>query len=142
MRPELEAHASKSPKANAQDGLHGARLLPHQPPGRRTRKALPFSVEIRRLHALGYTLEAIRQALSEVGVSVSRSTVHREASRRAAPATLAVAIKHADTADTVTPAPLVSSRSTNTASQSGKDVAEAFFNAHPSNPLFPTKENS
>jgi len=153
LRPELEAHASKSPKAIAQDGPQVVRLLPHQPPGRRTRKALPFSVEIRRLHALGYTLEAIRQALSEVGVSVSRSTVHREASRRAAPATLAVAIEHADTVGTETQAPWVSephqagmahdsSRSTNTASQSGKDVAEAFFNAHPSNPLFPTQESS
>ena len=102
---------------------------------------------------MGYTLEAIRQALSEVGVSVSRSTVHREASRRAAPATLAVAIEHADTGGAGTPVPLGSdlpqagmahdsSRSTNTASQSGKDVAEAFFNAHPSNPLFPTKETS
>ena len=51
------------------------------PPGRCTRKALPFADEIHRLYATGYTLEAIRQALSAAGVTVSRSTVHREVAR-------------------------------------------------------------
>lgn len=143
--------ASVSPSEIAQDGPHVVRLLPNQPPGRCTRKALPFAHEIRRLHAMGYTLEAIRQALSEVGVSVSRSTVHREANRRAALAPLPAAIKPADKAGLGTPALLQSeltqaaeardcSRSTNTDSQSGKESAEAFFNAHHSNPLFPAQE--
>lgn len=63
------------------DGLGGVRLVPDLPPGRCTRKALPFADEIRRLYAAGYTLEAIRQALSAAGVTVSRSTVHREVTR-------------------------------------------------------------
>ena len=57
------------------------RLVPDMPPGRCTRKALPFADEIHRLYATGYTLEAIRQALSAAGVTVSRSTVHREVAR-------------------------------------------------------------
>lgn len=65
----------------ARDGQSSVRLLPNMPPGRCTRKALPFADEIHRLYATGYTLEAIRQALSAAGVTVSRSTVHREVAR-------------------------------------------------------------
>lgn len=139
--------------AFAQDGPNGVRLLPSQPPGRCTRKALPFADEIRRLHAMGYTLEAIRQALAAAGVSVSRSTVHREVRRRAAPTSLPFAIKHAEAASADTPALLQSNpthatrardppRSTNTDNRIGKKGAEAFFTSHESNPLFPTKETS
>jgi hypothetical protein len=56
-------------------------LTPRLPPGRKSRKALAFADEIRRLRALGYTNEAIQQALADAGVKVSRSTVHREATR-------------------------------------------------------------
>lgn len=67
--------------AITRDGLGNIRLVPDMPPGRCTRKALPFADEIHRLYATGYTLEAIRQALSAAGVTVSRSTVHREVAR-------------------------------------------------------------
>lgn len=67
--------------AITRDGQVGMRLVPDMPPGRCTRKALPFADEIHRLYATGYTLEAIRQALSAAGVTVSRSTVHREVAR-------------------------------------------------------------
>lgn len=40
-----------------------------------------FAAEIHRLHADGYTCDEIRDALAEVGVVVSRSTVQREAAR-------------------------------------------------------------
>jgi hypothetical protein len=33
------------------------------------------------LHEQGYTFEAIREALADVGVVVSKSTVHREVAR-------------------------------------------------------------
>lgn len=59
-------------------------LTPRQPPGRKSRKARAFSTEIRRLRGLGYSTEAIREALADVGVHVSKSTVQREASRPAA----------------------------------------------------------
>ena len=102
---------------------------------------------------MGYTLQAIRQALSAAGVSVSRSTVHREATRRAEPASLPVTIQPAHRNATAMPAPSPAafspvaparkaSRSPTSGRLSGKDNAEAFFSAHPSNPLFPTKEIS
>lgn len=56
-------------------------LKPKLPPGRSSRKALRYVHEVRRLRAEGHTLESIRQALLDVGVSVSLSTVRREAAR-------------------------------------------------------------
>jgi hypothetical protein len=127
------------------------RLLPEQPPGRSTRKALPFADEIRRLHALGYTLEAIREALHAVGVSVSRSTVHREVRRSNRPVSLGiVTLRATPAADLPEVAPLSelplatrvrdSPRSGATDRLPSKEDAEAFFAAHESNPLFTTKE--
>jgi hypothetical protein len=153
---QMPAHAeapSASPSAFVQEGSSGIRLLPNQPPGRRTRKAFPFADEIRRLYAMGYTLEAIRQALSAAGVSVSRSTVHREVRRRTAPASLTSPIKHAEADGADTPALSQSDpthatrvrdppRSSHADVQIGKKGAEAFFTSHESNPLFPTKETS
>lgn len=57
------------------------RLTPRHQPGRITRKARAYASEIRRLHEAGYTLDAIREALADVGVKVSTSTVWRETKR-------------------------------------------------------------
>ena len=57
-------------------------LTPKGPPGRSSRKALLYAREVQRLRAEGYSLEAIRLALLDVGVTVSLSTVSREAARR------------------------------------------------------------
>jgi len=68
------------------------RLTPKRPPGRCTRKARAFEDEIARLRADGYTCAAIREALADVGVHVSSSTVQREVARhlrRCAPAAAA-----------------------------------------------------
>lgn len=128
-------------------------LLPDQPPGRSTRKALPFAAEIQRLHAMGYTLEAIREALCAVGVSVSRSTVHREVRRNSGPEP----VQGADLPANVgiepiqTPSPSLPPQVTRVQSPPrsepthvllGKQDAEAFFASHDSNPLSPTKETS
>lgn len=129
------------------------RLLPEQPPGRSTRKALPFADEIRRLHAMGYTLDAIREALHAVGVSVSRSTVHREVRRSNRPVPLGiVTLRATPAADRPEVAPLSapplatrvrdSPLSDATDRLPCKEDAEAFFAAHESNPLFTTKETS
>lgn len=56
-------------------------LQPRRPRGRSNRKALRYAHEVRRLRAAGHTLESIREALLDLGVSVSLSTVRREASR-------------------------------------------------------------
>lgn len=58
-----------------------SRLTPRQLPGRITRKARAYAPEILRLREAGYSLEAIREALTDAGVKVSRSTVWREAAR-------------------------------------------------------------
>jgi len=57
-------------------------LTPKRPPGRLSRKARAYADDIRRLYAEGYTLEAIREALAEQGVQVSKSTVQREVAWR------------------------------------------------------------
>lgn len=71
-RPEHEA---------ALDPGADRRLTPRQPPGRKTRKARAYASEILRLREAGYPLDGIRDALADVGVKVSSSTVHREAMR-------------------------------------------------------------
>jgi len=141
-------------------------LVPIRPPGPNARKARAFAVEILQLRAQGYTFEAIREALAGAGVHVSNSTVQREVARAAKrPAAIPpadatpssrgpspqtstpgafVRAKRRD--ESVAPAPPADHReegqSAFACGPSGKDIAEAFFNAHPSNPLFPTKETS
>lgn len=56
-------------------------LKPRRPPGRVDRKARQYAVDIQRLRTEGHSLEAIRLALLDVGVTVSVSTVRREAAR-------------------------------------------------------------
>jgi predicted DNA-binding protein (UPF0251 family) len=74
----LSDNSPSTERNGSQAGPCIVHLEPERPPGRCTRKALSYSDEIGRLHAAGYTLQAIRQALAKVGVNVSRSTVHRE----------------------------------------------------------------
>ena len=57
------------------------KLVPPTPPGRSTRKARAFALQMRELRAQGYTFESIRQALAAVGVQVSNATVQRELAR-------------------------------------------------------------
>lgn len=54
-------------------------LKPRQPPGSAKRRARAFSLQIADLQDQGYSLEAIREALADAGVTVSKSTVQREA---------------------------------------------------------------
>ena len=57
------------------------RLQPRNPPGHGKRKARRYANDIRNLRAEGHTYETIRLALLDAGVSVSLSTVIREANR-------------------------------------------------------------
>jgi len=57
------------------------RLQPRNPPGHGKRKARRYANDIRNLRAEGHTYETIRLALLDAGVSVSLSTVMREANR-------------------------------------------------------------
>ena len=57
-------------------------LQPKRPPGRADRKAAAYATEILRLRAEGYTYEAIREALVDVGIELSESALRREVRRR------------------------------------------------------------
>lgn len=159
---------SEVPPASAgvisQDGSGGVRLVPDLPPGRCTRKALPYADEIRRLYETGYTLEAIRRALAAAGVSVSRSTVHREVTRTARqppasssavssrpleqvpqPAMVEITAPPQGGEVPVSAGPLASPGKPEESSfangPSGEDVAKAFMSTQITNPFMRKKEH-
>lgn len=129
-------------------------LIPVRPPGPSSRKARGFTSEILQLRAQGYTFEAIREALAGAGVHVSNSTVQREVARaarrpsvtpRAAPCDRSAIQdeREGELGARVAPAhPCNEGASALAIGPSGKESAEAFFNAHHSNPLLSTKETS
>jgi len=124
-------------------------LVPKLPPGRANRKALQFAVDIHRLREAGYTFSAIRLALLDAGISVGLSTIKREATRKGAcalPVPQVVVVQRSMSTAvprTASPDPdALPARLRVPPGASGREIAEAFFNAHPSNPLFPTKETS
>jgi hypothetical protein len=114
------------------------KLSPKDPPGRSTRRARGFAAEIGQLRAQGYTFEAIRQALAEAGVKVSKSTVQREMARLASTSsTGSVAVTEPSLPVSVTasaPSPVMPSMATDM--RSGKEIAEAFAGSRITNPLF------
>jgi hypothetical protein len=120
-------------------------LQPRREPGRRDRKAAAYAVEIVRLRAEGYTFEAIREALSDVGIHLSESALRREVRRQQRPPERAgsgvrpASRKPAPVPESSPPAS-VAAGSAPTGS-SGREIAEAFFNANPSNPLLRAKES-
>ena len=110
-------------------------LAPKLPPGRANRKALQFAVDIHRLRNAGYTFSAIRAALFDAGLSVSLTTVKREAARRGS------AALHVTLPGMVQRQPAANPAAPPTApGANGREIAEAFFTANPSNPLLRSKE--
>jgi len=115
-----------------------AKLEPSGPPGRSNRKARAFQLEIHRLLDEGYSLAAIRAALADAGMRVSKSTVHREAVRRRSvrPALSSVTTPVHDQVAAAAPAAVNGSmpRRSDDA-RSGRDIARAFFDGRITNPL-------
>ena len=114
-------------------------------PGRADRKAAAYASEIVRLRAEGYTFEAIREAPADVGIELSQCALRREVRRhqkrsvRAAPDVRPPSqALHASSL----PVPQGLATGPLPSGATGREVAEAFFNANPSNPLLPTKETS
>ena len=100
-------------------------------------------MEIVRLRSAGYTYEAIREALAEVGIELSTSALRREVRRprgrsKAAPSGSPSTPRPA-AVNTVSTPPPVPSPLLQPGSR-GHDIAEAFFNDNPSHPLVQTKE--
>jgi hypothetical protein len=123
-------------------------LTPKLPPGRANRKALAYTADIQRLRASGYTFEAIRLALSDAGLVVSRTTLKREAAKGRV-ATRAVPQGQAPQPPSVQPtsgpasapplqqpaeAPLVLGSYVGD-SRSGKEIVDAFMQGRITNPL-------
>jgi hypothetical protein len=119
-------------------------LQPRRERGRSDRKAAAHVSEILRLRREGYTFEAIREALNDIGVELSEATLRREVQRRQQPSE--------PSGSTVSPASPVSGLATaprsatpaaspGLAGASGREIAEAFFNANPSNPLLRAKDH-
>lgn len=122
------------------------RLQPKRPPGRADRKAAAYAAEIVRLRAEGYTYEAIREALGEVGITLSECALRREV-RRHEKRTVGPA-SDAPPTPQLPPGPRLSVERPLTTGPppskdaTGREIAAAFFDANPSNPLLPTKEKS
>jgi len=119
------------------------KLAPQIPPGRSNRKAREHTAEIARLRLAGYGCRAIREALAEAGVHVSKSTVHRELTKlpKGSWLSTAPATQHASPVaiqSVVTqPSPAQAAPSQLPAKRrSGKEVAEEFMKGQITNPLF------
>jgi hypothetical protein len=117
------------------------KLNPKNPPGRANRKALAFAIEIARLHKDGYSGEAIREALADVGVIVSKSTVQREVARLSRQALPAAQRNTAGAGDHASPTSLPQTAAHRLAdeSRSGKEIAEGFVKGRITNPLIRTR---
>jgi hypothetical protein len=114
------------------------RLIPKDPPGRVNRKARAFETEIARLRAEGYTCEAIRTALNDVGVQVSLSTVQREAIRSSSlrhPAMASVAVPRPETARAPSPSVAYSPPSLVSDPRTSKEIAAEFVSKRINNRL-------
>jgi hypothetical protein len=118
------------------------KLAPKDPPGRSTRRARGFAADIGLLRAQGYTFEAIRGALAEAGVKVSKSTVQREVARRESVLSSGPSSGPVPAAQPSLPtpdaalAPFLSTDLSATSRLSGKEIAEAFARTRNTNPLF------
>ena len=115
------------------------RLSPRHPPGRVNRKARAFESEILRLRSEGYTCEAIRAALADLGVEVSLSTVQREAARCSKRRFPVVAKGTGLVATAGTPAPSASEPCASSGlardPRTGKEIAADFVGKRFNNPL-------
>ena len=123
-------------------------LQPKRPPGRADRKAAAYAVKIVLLRRAGFTYEAIREAFADIGIELSTSALRREVRRLHNRPTAVVPVSPSiprpaasNGAGTPPSAPSApASISAGPTGSRGHDIAEAFFNAHPSNPLLRTKE--
>ncbi len=126
------------------------KLHPKRPPGRVDRKAAAYAADIAELRGAGYTYAAIREALLDVGVVASTSALRREVQRlrtrdlssalHPAPGPPICPRSEAATARTSPPPARDLPVTDSPGRLRGRDVAEAFFSTHLSNPLLKSQE--
>ena len=122
------------------------KLQPKCPPGRADRKAGAYSSEIVQLRCEGYTYRSIREALAELGITLSDSALRREVRRQQK--TLVHAMPGVRSPSPVPDIPtlpelkILPTGAPPSRGATGHEIAEAFFDAHPGNPLLSTKETS
>lgn len=124
-------------------------LQPKHPPCRKSRKVRAFATEIHRLQAEGYTCDEIREALADVGVVVSRSTVQREAARAVQRMKHTSATDAAAVANSRQAAPPIdrepappSARPHADDPRTARQIAEDFMKGQVTNPLLRTERKS
>ena len=113
-------------------------LAPKLPPGRANRKALQYAVDIRRLRGDGYTFSAIRLALLDAGISVSHTTIQREAARRDAcdpPAPQRIVVRTVPRTPSNADVGVPTTTSFAGDARSGREIAESFTKGRITNPL-------
>ena len=121
-------------------------LSPATAPGRSNRKAREFAAAIAQLCVEGYGCKAIREALANAGLNVSKSTVQREIARLSRPDHRGVLQPPASPvhrpleldspAASTTPLHRPADRPVR-----GKAIAEAFFEGRITNPLYRNKDH-
>lgn len=126
------------------------KLHPKRPPGRVDRKAAAYAADIAELRGAGYTYAAIREALLDVGVAASTSALRREMQRlrtrdfssalHLAPGPPQHACSEASAPHGHRPPAHDPPAPESPARLRGRDVAEAFFSTHLSNPLLKSQE--
>lgn len=99
------------------------------------------------MRAEGYTYEAIREALASVGITLTEASLRREVRRpqKQPRCTTAESPDRQELGGQLLPSKnhrTSASCPANTDGNGGRQVAEEFFNAHPSNPLLRSKERS
>ena len=118
-------------------------LQPKRPPGRVDRKAAIYALEICQLRGNGYTYEAIREAFRDIGIELSTSTLRREVRRlHRQPQRRPDAAPPVPPVQALSPPPPPDARPASPPTTPGRDAAEAFFKANPSNPLIRNQETS
>ena len=118
-------------------------LRPRRQPGRADRKAAAYAAEIKRLRVAGYTYEAIREALADVGVELSEAALRREIRRQQPGDPLrpgASAPSNTSASQQALP-PTAAATHPPAVIPTGRELAAAFFEANPSNPLLRAKDN-
>ncbi|UUX95395.1 hypothetical protein [Aquabacterium sp. J223] len=126
------------------------RLQPRRPPGHASRKALGYASEICSLRGAGHSYAAIREALEDVGVQVSISTVRREVLKGILRPPIPQASSNEPASVARNPSTVWSPRSLSVSSPAavpsptamplpGRHVADAFMRGRSTNPLFLTE---